>query len=385
MELEDVPMSVQGRDAEQGTSRQTSSDSATASTSTLLEDRKARAGRTRPQRTDLAKLTPGTSQVEIFRDDGAHGWRGPAELLKLNEDKGTCIVEFNGKPSSLPPLRHIRPYRGSYFIGVEVSQEQERSLRELMTHVENSTSYTQHSLGYVVVSDEASGMLQWEKIPTEWSPEQSELYEKFVQTGKNVLHREAHGARFGRALQTIQVPKFSKGTLVSWPASSDQYLITESIKDSHLEEVSHIYFYNFHIMGEGGSVSVAPITSRTSRMMRVGNVPDLTAEPSACPQRRSVFDCAPNLFHNRHCIFSHSGWMTQQPRKICYKPTGLWTPEHEEHEEHQMSQMVDCLKHYHTEHCDDQCIKTTQQYLVHTSGPIEQPLFVDILTQDLQS
>ena len=49
-----------------------------ASEAAILESRSARANRSRPQRLALEDIKPGTTKVEIFRDDGqGHGWRGP--------------------------------------------------------------------------------------------------------------------------------------------------------------------------------------------------------------------------------------------------------------------------------------------------------------------
>ena len=47
----------------------------------------------RPQRLPVENFIPGTTKAEIFRDDGGgYGWRGPATVLKINEQAGTAIV-----------------------------------------------------------------------------------------------------------------------------------------------------------------------------------------------------------------------------------------------------------------------------------------------------
>ena len=59
----------------------------TAATQAIMEDRIARASHTRPQRVPLEELTPGTSEVEFHREDqDGFGWRGPANLLKLQDN-----------------------------------------------------------------------------------------------------------------------------------------------------------------------------------------------------------------------------------------------------------------------------------------------------------
>lgn len=55
----------------------------------VVEDRVARASRTRPHQLDLSALTAGTSEVEFFREvKDDPGWRGPALLLRLDADDG---------------------------------------------------------------------------------------------------------------------------------------------------------------------------------------------------------------------------------------------------------------------------------------------------------
>ena len=83
-----------------------------ASQAAILESRIAKANRSRPQQLLVAKMIPGTTKVEIFRDDGGgymdNGWRGPATILKIHESAGTAIVEFQQRPY-LIGLRHLRP------------------------------------------------------------------------------------------------------------------------------------------------------------------------------------------------------------------------------------------------------------------------------------
>ena len=70
-----------------------------ASQAAILESRISRANRSRPQRLPVEDFVPGTTKVEIFRDDGAgYGWRGPATVLKIDEAAGAAIVEFQGRP-----------------------------------------------------------------------------------------------------------------------------------------------------------------------------------------------------------------------------------------------------------------------------------------------
>ena len=85
-----------------------------AAQASVLESRIARANRSRPQRLPVEDFVPGTTKVELFRDDGGgYGWRGPATVLHVDSKAGTAIVEFQGRPY-LVGLRHLRPLRESY-------------------------------------------------------------------------------------------------------------------------------------------------------------------------------------------------------------------------------------------------------------------------------
>ena len=62
-----------------------------ASQAAVLESRIARSNRSRPQQLQLEDYIPGTTQVEIFRQDpSGQGWRGPATILKINQETGTA-------------------------------------------------------------------------------------------------------------------------------------------------------------------------------------------------------------------------------------------------------------------------------------------------------
>ena len=65
----------------------------------IVEDRTARAHRTRAHRLDTTALVPGTSEVEFYREvQGDVGWRGPALLLRLDPDEGIAIIQYQGRP-----------------------------------------------------------------------------------------------------------------------------------------------------------------------------------------------------------------------------------------------------------------------------------------------
>eukprot|EP00435_Cladocopium_sp_Y103_P072017 s194_g39.t1 len=115
----------------------------------IVEDRVARATRTRPHQLQLPELVPNTSEVEFCREvPGDPGWRGPALLLRLDADEGTAIIQYQGKPY-LVALRHIRPYRGIFHVSFP-TEEAETSLHRLMRYVESLVEYKVYTYGWLV-------------------------------------------------------------------------------------------------------------------------------------------------------------------------------------------------------------------------------------------
>ena len=78
----------------------------------IAEDCIARANRTRTHQ----RRTGGLTRVDFHREvQGDVGWRGPAELLKLDKSEGTAIISYKGRPY-LVSLRHIRPHQAGVFV-----------------------------------------------------------------------------------------------------------------------------------------------------------------------------------------------------------------------------------------------------------------------------
>ena len=102
----------------------------------VIEDRLARANRTKPHQLNLGELIAGTSEVEFYREvQGDPGWRGPALLLRLDADDGVAVVQYQGKPY-LISLRFLRPYRGIFHMTVN-KEEPEENLFKLMKVTES--------------------------------------------------------------------------------------------------------------------------------------------------------------------------------------------------------------------------------------------------------
>ena len=64
----------------------------------VIEDRVARASRTRPHQLEVGELVAGTSEVESYREvKNDQGWRGAALLLRLDADEGAANIQYQGK------------------------------------------------------------------------------------------------------------------------------------------------------------------------------------------------------------------------------------------------------------------------------------------------
>ena len=113
----------------------------------VTEDRISRAGRTRTNQLRLEDMVPGVARVDFHREtQGDVGWRGPAELLKLNKEEGTAVVSYQGRPY-LVSLRHIRPHQAGIY--VTLPDQQEATLLELKHLAEHLMPYKVFTVGWV--------------------------------------------------------------------------------------------------------------------------------------------------------------------------------------------------------------------------------------------
>eukprot|EP00435_Cladocopium_sp_Y103_P061866 s1483_g23.t1 len=225
-----------------------------AAQASILESRIARASRSRPHRLQVEDLIPGTTAVEIYREDGSgQGWRGPAAILKIEEEAGNAMVDFQGKPYLLG-LRHIRPLRESFHAlfnattSTTTLKEVEKSMTEMKEFVEGFT------MGEVL--SEKDGITQMTKFPKTESPATNNM----LNNAKVFLHFHYqnfvfHGIKFGKGMKTIMVPKYSRGVLITWPEGSFGIAITEHNNDAHIhikeyisinvDKLCHLYFYGY--------------------------------------------------------------------------------------------------------------------------------------------
>ena len=130
----------------------------------VAEDRVARANRSRPHQLKLDEMIPGTTKVDYYREvqgQGDVGWRGPAELLKVNRQEGNAILSYQGRPY-LVSLRDIRPHQAGVFI--TLSGVQENDFNFLRNLVEQLSPYKAVTVGWIVEQQREATV--WRKAST---------------------------------------------------------------------------------------------------------------------------------------------------------------------------------------------------------------------------
>ena len=221
----------------------------------IVEDRTARANRTRSHRLDTASLVPGTTEVDLYREvQGDVGWRGPALLLKLDADEGVAIVEYRGRPY-LVAIRHIRPHAQTYHSeqqSLKLSDQAEDALFVLMKMTESLPPQSKRMIGFML-EHKVTGMV-WRQMPSaEHFNEQ--MFEKCKAVSQSLTKRELSGMVYGRSLKFLKPPKDTTGYIITWMSSSLKYGTTEHWNDTSIkfkkitsqkeEELCCIYLYYY--------------------------------------------------------------------------------------------------------------------------------------------
>ena len=193
----------------------------------VIEDRIARANKTRPHQLDLTQFVPGTSEIEFYREvKGDVGWRGPALLLRLDADEGVAVIQYQGKPY-LVSLRHIRAFRGLYLVDI-TDEAKTESLRKIMKYTESISSYKPILHGWVT-----DKMNRWIRLPKDndtaikvmqWAADAYSMLDK----------SECHGCILGKALRHLQPPKGTVGHLITWIHGGVNYAIQEHNSDNNM-------------------------------------------------------------------------------------------------------------------------------------------------------
>ena len=185
----------------------------------VTEDRISRANRTRTNQLKLDDMVPGVTRIDFHREtQGDVGWRGPAELLKLNKDEGTAVISYQGRPY-LVSLRHIRPHQAGIY--VTLPDQQEATLLELKHLAEQLTPYKVFTIGWVQHTKE--GLTSWHRASSS-SLAYGDLWPKVVALGKAMSTKSVGGLMAGSSVRTVHPPRGSVGVLIVW---------TQGAKDDH--------------------------------------------------------------------------------------------------------------------------------------------------------
>ena len=228
----------------------------------VVEDRVARASRTRPHQLDLSTLTAGTSEVEFYREvKNDPGWRGPALLLRLDADEGVAVIQYQGKPY-LVSLRFIRPYRGIYMVEVQ-KPETDETISKMMRYVEAMSDYKVYIYGWIRNRQD-----KWVKLPKE-NDEANRFLQKAILVSKAMTKRELNGCLFGKALRSFKPPSNTTGILLTWISGGRSYAVQEHKSDRHLQ-MKHLHIVLLLLQRDlhgGGSKCSGSSTSRTTRFL----------------------------------------------------------------------------------------------------------------------
>ena len=230
----------------------------TAATQSIMEDRIARAGHTRPQRVQTESLKPGVSEIEFHREDAdGLGWRGPGLLLKL-QDNGSAIVEYQGRPY-LIPLRNLRMFRGTYYADYHGTVDNRRkeeldswlALRSLMQSTEAGVPFRQDTFGHLL-----NNQGKWTTLPKTMDDKQRQgILEEVVMASAFLTAKECHGVIVGVGLRKIITPANTTGTLIAWLRNTVRMSIVDNPKGTNMstvpfrisgrEEMCYTYFFSY--------------------------------------------------------------------------------------------------------------------------------------------
>ena len=225
----------------------------------IVEDRTARANRTRSHRLDASALVPGTSEVEFYREvQGDVGWRGPAKLLLLDADEGVAVIQYQGRPY-LVAIRHIRPHVETYSLEqstLKLSDDAEDELYDLMKMIEQVPMMSKRMLGYI--PEQTVNGTTWRKTPSE-EHFKNDMFDKAKTISTSLTTRQMSGIIYGRGLKYIKPPKNTTGYLITWTTGSLKYGIMEhwsgtSIKSkkvtSNSDDNMCVLYFFYHVLSQ---------------------------------------------------------------------------------------------------------------------------------------
>ena len=129
--------------------------------------------------------------------------------LKIDEEAGNAMVDFQGKPYLLG-LWHVRPLRDSFHIHFNTSStttvaDAEKAMTAMKEVLESSTPYQPFTMGEVYIENGQGAKMV--KFPKTESPTTNTMLANaniFLQY--HYLNFVLHGIKFGKGMKTIMVP-----------------------------------------------------------------------------------------------------------------------------------------------------------------------------------
>ena len=216
----------------------------------VAEDRVARANRTRTHQLKIDEFVPGTTMVDFHREvQGDVGWRGPAELLKIDRAEGTAIISYQGRPY-LVSLRHIRHHQAGVF--VSFSEDQASELRWFKNIIERMSPYKCVVVGWV--PEVKDNVTIWRRSSTT-SLIYAEAWSKVVSLSKALSNNNVGGAIAGQSVRAIHPPRGSVGVLIFWTIgandhgfyehNNDNPIVLKKVTAINYEKVALLYVYYY--------------------------------------------------------------------------------------------------------------------------------------------
>ena len=217
---------------------------------TVAEDRLARANRTRPHQLNVGELVPGTTKVDFHREvQGDVGWRGPAELLKVDASEGTAILSYQGRPY-LVSLRHIRPHQAGVFVTFTGSQVE--AFQKLQKLVEKLSPYKVTTIGWL--TERQGDLTLWRRASTS-SLAFTETWSRITNVGKALSQHNVAGGMLGQGVKTLHPPTGSIGVLIMWTCGQGEYTCYEHTNDQpitmkkvttkNIDNLAFVYVYYY--------------------------------------------------------------------------------------------------------------------------------------------
>ena len=189
--------------------------------------------------------------VDFHREvNGDCGWRGPAELLKLDRQEGTAILSYQGRPY-LVSLRHIRAHQAGVFLaGNQAPVDELKYLKDLTMSL---SPYKVVTVGFI--REYKDGVITRRQSSSS-SLILDDVWKHVVKVANALSDRTVGGVMMGQAVRALHPPKASIGVMFLWSSDGDdEGAIHEHLDDSHLimkkittlpnDKLAFLYFFYY--------------------------------------------------------------------------------------------------------------------------------------------